>query len=151
MLLCWLLDRKSLFNRIWRINAKSHPFAHAFLGVRFKVVQESACMACKRSAVRSRYSPPKKHCTSQEVQCFSFCWSIFWGAALLCLHAFLAFAENRDVPADKRVPITKETAVQQWSDPQKLDKNKNQATWTVWILYCTGLRPFSFNLIRRLL
>ena len=29
-------------------------------------------MACKRSAVRSRYSPPKKHCTSFEVRCFSF-------------------------------------------------------------------------------
>ena len=36
-----------------------------------------------------------------------------FGDALLRLHAFLAFAENRDVPADKRVPITKETAVQQ--------------------------------------
>ena len=36
-----------------------------------------------------------------------------FGAALLRLHVFLAFAENRDVPADKRVPITKETAVQQ--------------------------------------
>ena len=60
MQLCWLLDRKSLFNRIWRINAKSYPFTHAFMGVRFKVVRESACMACKRSPVRSRYSPPKK-------------------------------------------------------------------------------------------
>ena len=29
-------------------------------------------MACKRSAVRSRYSPPKKHHTSCEVWCFSF-------------------------------------------------------------------------------
>jgi len=27
--------------------------------------------------------------------------------------SFRLFAENRDVPADKRVPITKETAVQQ--------------------------------------
>ena len=74
MQLCWLLDRKTLFNRICRINAKSYPFTHAFLGVRFKVVRESACMACKRSAVRSRYSPPKKHCTSFEVRCFSFCF-----------------------------------------------------------------------------
>ena len=36
-----------------------------------------------------------------------------FGAALLRLHVFWAFAENRDVPADKRVLITKETAVQQ--------------------------------------
>ena len=42
MQLCWLLDRKSLFNRIWRIDVKSHPFAHAFMGVGFKVVRESA-------------------------------------------------------------------------------------------------------------
>ena len=37
---------------------------------------------------------------------------------ILGLHCFACmsfglFAENRDVPADKRVPITKETAVQQ--------------------------------------
>ena len=31
-----MLDRKSLFNRIWRINAKSYPFTHAFMGVRFR-------------------------------------------------------------------------------------------------------------------
>ena len=36
-----------------------------------------------------------------------------FGDTLSRLHAFLAFAENRDVPADKRFPITKETAVQQ--------------------------------------
>ena len=37
-----------------------------------------------------------------------------FGAALLRLHVFWAFAENRDVPSDKRVClITKETAVQQ--------------------------------------
>ena len=29
-------------------------------------------MACKRSAVRSRYSPPKTHCTN-IVWCVSFC------------------------------------------------------------------------------
>ena len=36
-----------------------------------------------------------------------------FGAALLRRMSFGLFAENRDVPADKRVPITKETAVQQ--------------------------------------
>ena len=33
-----IVGQKIIFNRIWRINAKSHPFTHAFLGVRFKVV-----------------------------------------------------------------------------------------------------------------
>ena len=36
-------------------------------------------MACKRSAVRSRYSPPKKHHTSCEVWCFSFLSESKWG------------------------------------------------------------------------
>ena len=33
-----IVGQKIIFNRICRINAKSHPFTHAFLGVRFKVV-----------------------------------------------------------------------------------------------------------------
>ena len=70
-------------------------------------------MACKRSAVRSRYSPPKKHCTSFEVRCFSFYGSRFLRLHCFACMSFRLFAENRDVPADKRVPITKETAVQQ--------------------------------------
>ena len=36
MQLCGLLDRKSLFNRIWRINVKSYPFTHAFMGGAFQ-------------------------------------------------------------------------------------------------------------------
>ena len=75
-----------------RINAKLSLFPHVCVGVCFDTVRESACMACKRSPVRSRYSPPKKHCTSFEVRCFSFYWSRFLGAALLCLHRFQAFA-----------------------------------------------------------
>ena len=117
---CWA--EKSFFNQIWRINAKSYPFTHAFLGVRFKVVRESACMACKRSAVRSRYSPPKKHCTS-HVKYGAF---LFYLKSKLGLHCFACmpfwlFAENRDVPSDKRVClITKETAVQQAAVPRSL-------------------------------
>ena len=59
---------------IERINAKLNLSPRFRVGVRFDTVRESACMACKRSAVRSRYSPPKKHCTSFEVRCFSFCF-----------------------------------------------------------------------------
>ena len=40
-----------------------HPRTFVW-GVRECVVRESACMACKRSAVRFLYSPPKKHRTS---------------------------------------------------------------------------------------
>ena len=57
---------------IERINAILSLSPHFRVGVCFDTVRESACMACKRSAVRSRYSPPKKHCTSFEVRCFSF-------------------------------------------------------------------------------
>ena len=77
---------------IERINAKLSLSPRFRVGVCFDTVRESACMACKRSPVRSRYSPPKKHCTSFEVRCFSFYWSRFLGAALLCLHRFQAFA-----------------------------------------------------------
>ena len=59
---------------IERINAKLNLSPRFHVGVRFDTVRESACMACKRSAVRSRYSPPKKHHTSCEVWCFSFCF-----------------------------------------------------------------------------
>ena len=43
---------------IERINAKLSLSPHFRVGVRFDTVRESACMACKRSPVRSRYSPP---------------------------------------------------------------------------------------------
>ena len=38
---------------------------------------------------------------------------ILGGLHCFACMSFGLFAENRDVPADKRVPITKETAVQQ--------------------------------------
>lgn len=44
---------------------------------------------------------------------FLFAEADFWGLHCLACMSFGLFAENRDVPADKRVPITKETAVQQ--------------------------------------
>jgi hypothetical protein len=51
---------------------------------------------------------------------FFFRGQIF-GDALSCLHVFWAFAENRDVPSDKRAClITKETAVQQAAAQQSL-------------------------------
>ena len=68
----WIPRLNYTFEKIKRINAKYYSSSHLCVGVRECVVRESACMACKRSAVRSRYSPPKKHCTSCEVQCFSF-------------------------------------------------------------------------------
>ncbi len=93
------------------LQRKSSSIPTALCGVCNRVVRESACMACKRSPVRSRFT--KKHCTSHEVRCFFFRGQIF-GDAFVCLHVFWAFAENRDVPSDKRVClITKETAVQQ--------------------------------------
>ena len=78
-----IVGQKNTFNRIWRINAKSYPFTHAFLGVRFKVVRESACMACKRSPVRSRYSPPKSTVLRRKYGAFLFAEADFWG-----LHCF---------------------------------------------------------------
>ena len=76
-------------------------------------------MACKRSAVRSRYSPPKSTVLRRKYGAFLFTEADF-GDALSRLHAFLAFAENRDVPADKRAPITEEIAVQQAAVPRSL-------------------------------
>ena len=45
-------------SKIRRINVEYRPSPHLCVGVRECVVRESACMACKRSPVRSRYSPP---------------------------------------------------------------------------------------------
>ena len=55
---------------IERINAILSLSPHFRVGVCFDTVRESACMACKRSAVRSRYSPPKRHCTVCAVSFF---------------------------------------------------------------------------------
>ena len=44
---------------------------------------------------------------------FLFAEADFWGLHCFACMSFGLFAENRDVPADKRVPITEETAVQQ--------------------------------------
>ena len=51
-------------------------------------------MACKRSAVRSRYSPPKKHCTSHEVRCFSFFEAKFWGGCIASPVPFSGFCRR---------------------------------------------------------
>ena len=48
------------------------PIHTRFSGGCFDTVRESACMACKRSPVRSRYSLPQKHCTSLEYSAFLF-------------------------------------------------------------------------------
>ena len=53
-------------------------------------------MACKRSAVRSRYSPPESTVLRRKYGAFLFSEADFWGAALLRLHPFQAFGECAD-------------------------------------------------------
>ena len=60
----WIPRSNYTFVEIKRINAEYRSSSHLCVGVRECVVRESACMACKRSPVRSRYSPPDlRHCT----------------------------------------------------------------------------------------
>ena len=77
---------------IERINAILSLSPHFRVGVCFDTVRESACMACKRSPVRSRYSPPKSTVLRRKYGAFLFAEADFWGAALLRLHRFQAFA-----------------------------------------------------------
>ena len=65
------------------INVKCCSSSHLCVGVRECVVQESACMACKRSPVRSRYSPPKSTVLRRKYGAFLFAEAGFWG-----LHCF---------------------------------------------------------------
>ena len=81
---------------MWGISSAGRALAWHARGQRF----DPAILHQKSTVLRRKYGA------------FLFTEADF-GAALLRLHVFLAFAENRDVPADKRVPITKETAVQQ--------------------------------------
>ena len=81
-------------------------------------------MACKRSAVRSRYSPPKSTVLRRKYGAFLFAEADFWGLHCFACMSFGLFAENRDVPADKRVPITKETAVQQAVNRPKISRHE---------------------------
>ena len=55
---------------IERINAILSLSPHFRVGVCFDTVRESACMACKRSPVRSRYSPPEGKAPHGNVWCF---------------------------------------------------------------------------------
>ena len=79
----------------------------------------SAGRALAWHARGQRFDPAILHqkCTVLRMKYSAFLFSrpnFFWGDVLSRLHAFWAFAENRDVPSDKRVClITKETAVQQ--------------------------------------
>ena len=54
----WIPRLNYTFEKMKRTNAKYYSSSHLCVGVRECVVQESACMACKRSPVRFRYSPP---------------------------------------------------------------------------------------------
>ena len=55
---------------------------------------------------------------------------------------YIIFITENDV-LKRNLPI--------WSDPKKLDKIHGYATNEDWILYCTGLSPFSLPLIWLLL
>ena len=65
------------------LQRKSSSIPTALCGVCNRVVRESACMACKRSAVRSRYSPPKSTVLRWKYSAFLFAEVGFWG-----LHCF---------------------------------------------------------------
>ena len=67
-----IVGQKIIFNRIWRISVKSYPFTHAFLGVRFKVVRESAVHGLQEG--HRDYNSPvistRKKNTAQECAVF---------------------------------------------------------------------------------
>ena len=90
----WIPRLNYTFEKMKRTNAKYYSSSHLCVGVRECVVRESACMACKRSAVRSRYSPPKKHCTSQEVWCFSFLLKPVFGGCIASPAPFSGFCRR---------------------------------------------------------
>ena len=77
---CWTENH---FSTEFGVLTPNRTHSHAFMGVRFKVVRESACMACKRSPVRSRYSPPKSTVLRRKYGAFLFAEADFWG-----LHCF---------------------------------------------------------------
>ena len=74
-----IVGQKIIFNRIWRINAKSHPFTHAFLGVRFKVVGRALAWHARGH----RFDPGNLH--QKEKHCTGMC-----SAFLLCLPSYAA-------------------------------------------------------------
>ena len=79
----WIPRLNYTFEKMKRTNAKYYSSSHLCVGVRECVVQESACMACKRSPVRSRYSPPKSTVLRRKYGAFLFAEAGFWG-----LHCF---------------------------------------------------------------
>ena len=79
----WIPRLNYTFEKMKRTNAKYYSSSHLCVGVRECVVQESACMACKRSPVRSRYSPPKSTVLRRKYGAFLFAEADFWG-----LHCF---------------------------------------------------------------
>ena len=87
-------------SKIRRINAEYRSSSHLCVGVRECVVRESACMACKRSPVRSRYSPPDlRHCTGM-------CGVFFCFAAtrIACCFVFTSTCKNAFPGAAARLP-----------------------------------------------
>ena len=75
----WIPRLNYTFEKMKRTNAKYYSSSHLCVGVRECVVQESACMACKRSPVRSRYSPPKSTVLRRKYGAFLFAEAGFWG------------------------------------------------------------------------
>ena len=75
----WIPRLNYTFEKMKRTNAKYYSSSHLCVGVREWVVRESACMACKRSPVRSRYSPPKSTVLRWKYSAFLFAEAGFWG------------------------------------------------------------------------
>ena len=84
-------------HRLWGISSAGRALAWHARGQRF----DPAILHQKSTVLRLKYGA------------FLFTEADFWGLHCFACMSFGLFAENRDVPADKRVLITKETAVQQ--------------------------------------
>ena len=120
MQLCWLLDRKTLFNRIWRINAKSYPFTHAFLGVRFKVVREPKQCA---------HAPPQLNFTKH------FLFERLFFQKLLLLENYGGLAQLGARLVSKHTPSR---IVLRQSNSQQKTPSKRFASWILWGISSAG-------------
>ena len=90
----WIPRLNYTFEKMKRTNAKYYSSSHLCVGVRECVVQESACMACKRSPVRSRYSPPKSTVLRRKYGAFLFAEADFGGLHCFACTIFRRFLYN---------------------------------------------------------
>ena len=90
----WILKWERCFSQIERISVEYRSSSHLCVGVRECVVRESACMACKRSPVRSRYSPPKSTVLRRKYGAFLFAEAGFWWLHCFACTIFRRFLYN---------------------------------------------------------